>query len=79
MSDIKFAEGISIRKHTFSNGGFILKVGINMANFMRKTQQMKGATSILILKSPKMVIGTLYLIHTTANQNKKISPIQMRI
>jgi len=69
MSDIKFAEGISIRKHTFSNGGFILKVGINMAEFYEKNPTNERGYVNLDFKESKN--GNWYIVPNTYNGKQK--------
>lgn len=54
MSEIQFAQGVNVRKKEFSNGGFIIKLGINMNEFYEKNPtNEKGYVNIDIKESKK--------------------------
>lgn len=54
MSEIQFAQGINVKKKEFNNGGFILKLGINMSEFYEKNPtNERGYVNIDLKESKK--------------------------
>lgn len=69
MSEIQFAQGINVKKKEFSNGGFILKLGINMAEFYEKNPtNERGYVNIDLKESKK---GNWYAKINTYNPKSK--------
>lgn len=69
MSDIQFAKGVSVKKKEFSNGGFILKVGINMAVFYEENPTNERGFLNLDFKESKK--GNWYAEVNTYNAKPK--------